>query len=305
MRRFRFNFKFLPLILVLGIGLALGLTRGPTGIAGKAINDMGGTHKKALQDAYSKIVKGDFTEAAKIASAVIRDDPSNPLAYEMLGLADARRGLTDEAAVSLKKAVDLNPQFALAWFNLGVVEETLDEFPSALIDYRKAADLDSSNREFSDNADRLRRMVAGQGQWDQREKDDDDLFLDGMQKVGAGTPEDLEYAESTFRSLAVERPDDVAVRNMLGLTLAREGKTDEAEQILAQVTIDEPGYADAWYNLGMVHESMGRLNDSSDDFRKAIDMTTEPALKKAAAHELAQIRNELVSQPAGPDAQPQ
>jgi Flp pilus assembly protein TadD len=284
---FKISIKLLPLVLVLLVGVALGLTKGPSGIAGRVINDKGGTHKKSLEEAYTILVKGDYTEAAGLASAVIRADPSNALAYHILGLADARRGLTEEAITSFKKSVELDPQFALAWFNLGVVEETQGEFASALTDYRTAADLEPSNRGYVDSADRAGRIVMGESQWDWREKQAGNLLLEGVEAVNKGGADDLAYAESVFRSLADQRPYDVSVRNMLGLTLAREGKVDESEQVFLKVVTDEPGYADAWYNLGMVHRAQGRLEDSIEDFRKAADTSTQKALKVAALREIA------------------
>jgi len=292
-RDFRITLKILPIVLVLLIGVAIGLTKGPSGLAGRVINDMGGEHKKILEDAYSQIVSGDFNRAAATASSVIRVDPGNALAYHLLGLADARRGLTEEAAASFGKAVELDPSFKLAWFNLGVVDESRGEFARALAEYRKTAELEPDNRGYADAADRMQRIVIGEGEWDWREKEAEKEILDGVEALGRGGPDDLAYAESTFRSLVEERPYDVAARNMLGLTLAREGKVDEAEQVFLDVVKAEPGYADAWYNLGMVHQAQGKLDDAMKDFQSAKAAGGQASFQLAVDRQIAIITDAL------------
>lgn len=49
----------------------------------------------------------------------------------------------------------------------------------------------------------------------------------------------------------------------------REGRLDDARQVLERLVADEPGNAGAWYDLGVVHEAQGRLDDARACFGRA------------------------------------
>jgi len=305
---FRATLRAIPLILVLLLGFSLGLTsiRGSAGTGNRLIDRLGGANKAQLDEAYSLILSGDYTGACSLASAVIRVDPESSLAYHIVGLAHAYRGLTEEAAVSFQKATELDPEFAVAWHDLGVVEESRGEFQSALDAYRRAAELEPATATYVDAARRVERIVLGEGGWDWRENEAGRLFLEGVSAVSRGGADDLLYAENVFRSLVRDRPYDVASRNMLGLTLVRQGRLDEAEQVLIQVVELEPGFSDAWYNLGMLHRAQGRLEQALEDFQVAYSSSSLGTFKAISQRQISEIRTILESEAAlAPPAQPE
>jgi Flp pilus assembly protein TadD len=289
---YRALLKFTPLLLVLIIGVSLGLSRGPGGVVDRVISARGGANKEILYDAYQLIVDGDFTAAAVMAADVTRSDPDNALAFHILGLADARRGFTEEAAISFEQATVLDPDFVEAWYDWGFVEENRGEFARALLAYRSASELAPGNSRYSDSVGRMRKALTGEGQWEWRESEAGNMMLEGIDAMTRGNPEDLDYAENIFRALVDARPYDVTAANLLGMTLAKKGNVEEAEKVLQEAVHAEPGFADAWFNLGMVHRAMGRLDDALNEFRTAESATTLDSLKMSAnvqALEIAQI----------------
>ncbi len=295
---FRITLRFIPIVLVLILGFSLGLTstRSTAGTAVKLIDELGGDHKAELEEAYSYVINKDYARGYSIASAVLIDAPENAMAHHIVGLANAHRGLTEEAAVNFQHAVEINPEFTLAWYDLGVVEESRGEFTSALAAYETALELEPDNTNTNSAGRRVMEIVAGEGGWAWREHEVERLFRDGLAAVNLGDPTSLEYAESIFRALVSERPFDVSSRNMLGLTLARQGEYDEAENVLLQVVLEEPGYSDAWYNLGMLHRSQGRLEDALHDFETAFSSSALPGFRDIALREAEEIRNLLESE---------
>lgn len=287
-RDFRFTLKAAPLILVLFIGVAIGLTRAPFG-ASRLISSKGGKYGNSLEQALRMISSGDFTQAAQTASAVIRIDPENVMAHHVLGLADARRGLVEEAVASFEKAVELDPNSAVSWFDLGMVEETRGEFTRAFADFRKASELEPSNKTFSQAVERVDRILTGEGIWASRESEEGNLLLQGLDALSRGDAENLVYAENIFRDIIEKRPYDVTGRNMLGMTLARRGLLEEAEDVLSGVVDSEPGYADAWFNLGMVHAALAQNDDALRDFETALSLADNDSLKAASSREIQSI----------------
>jgi tetratricopeptide (TPR) repeat protein len=76
--------------------------------------------------------------ASKAASL----SPSDSLAHDLLGWARYFSGDLAGARSALERAVYLDPEFARAYYHLGVVYSELDEVESALQAYQRAVDLD-------------------------------------------------------------------------------------------------------------------------------------------------------------------
>lgn len=297
---FKAALRAIPLIIVLILGFSVGLTatRSSAGAAGKLIDRLGGDHKGELEEAYSLVISGDYSEASSIASAVIRADEENALAHHILGLAHARRGLTEEAAFSFERATELHPEFDVAWYDLGVVEESRGQFERALHAYRQAVEIKPGTARYIDAANRMEKVVVGEGGWDWQQAEAERLFLNGIAAVNRGEQTDLEYAEDIFRTLLRDRPYDVASRNMLGLVLVRQGEIDEAERVFLQVVSAEPGFSDAWYNLGMLHRSQGRLEDALENFRTAYSSSSLETFRSITQGQIAEIEEMLASETA-------
>lgn len=295
---FRFTVKMIPLVIVMILGFSLGLSNPMSFASGgrQIIDDRAGDYKSKLRDAYSMIVSRDYTQAAVLAGEVAKIDPENVLAHHILGLAHARRGLTEEASASLNRAVELDPEFTMAWYNLGVVEESRGEFVLAMEAYLAAKELEPDNEIYSKAYDSMNEIVLNGSNWDYRETEFERIFLLAVSAANRGGEEDLGFAENIFRMLLLDRPYDVASMNMLGFTLAREGRHDDAEEVLIRVVEIEPGYPDAWFNLGMLHESMGRFEEALVDFETAHHTSSLGSFRERAMVEADRVRELLISE---------
>ena len=81
-------------------------------------------HSEALQVlGMIAIQTGRYEAALLLIERVLAKDPANPVPYFDLGSVLERLQRNDEAVASYRKAVSLNPKFADAHFNLGVLFE--------------------------------------------------------------------------------------------------------------------------------------------------------------------------------------
>jgi tetratricopeptide (TPR) repeat protein len=292
---FKFTNKLLPIILLIVIGFSLGLSNKKTyADSGQSvIENRGGEYKTQLREAYAFIIAENYTEAADVAGEVAQNDPENSVAYLLLGLAYAHRGLSEEASTSLNQAVEIDPDFALAWFNLGVVEESRGNFEPALAAYNHARELEPDKNSYLDAFSRVNNAIIDGALSESPEARSENAFLTAVTYLNQGSDEDLAFAENIFRSLIDDKPYDVEYKNMLALTLAREGRQDEAETILREVVEAEPGYSDAWYNLGMIRESMGHIEEALHDFEMAYNSSSIDSFReiaKSAIDRLSELR---------------
>ncbi len=81
-------------------------------------------------------------EALALAKNAARLFPDHPMAYNLLGWAEAENGQDEQAEKDLKKAIELDPTLAAAHFNLGKLYERRQSTPSALASFKTAYELD-------------------------------------------------------------------------------------------------------------------------------------------------------------------
>lgn len=75
---------------------------------------------QALTDAVAKVNAGDFAGALALAESVVKADPSNARAWRVVGLAAIRTKQPSRAVDAYKKAIELDPSFVAAQYNLAV-----------------------------------------------------------------------------------------------------------------------------------------------------------------------------------------
>lgn len=69
-----------------------------------------------------------YSEARELLDKAISKDPNNPIYYFSLGILDDNMKNQDAAINAMKKAIELNPKYAVAYFNLGrIIAEKYDK----------------------------------------------------------------------------------------------------------------------------------------------------------------------------------
>ena len=64
--------------------------------------------------------KEHHDRVVKLAREIIAEEPDNPYAHCLVGMVFRIRGFTEEAVVHLQRVVEIDPQDASGWHNLGV-----------------------------------------------------------------------------------------------------------------------------------------------------------------------------------------
>ena len=81
-----------------------------------------------------------------------------------------------------------------------------------------------------------------------------------------------------YRILLEFEPDNLEVRNMLGMALYRQEKLDEAEQEFNYVLTIDPQNFNAIDALGLIKMKQGKLDHAVDLFKKSIYINTDDML---------------------------
>ena len=88
---------------------------------------------------------GNYQDAINLYTTLLALEPINFMAHNNIGVAYYKKGDAAKATESLRKAIEINPNYADAHFNLGVVMQEQGQSTSAQVEFQKACDLGLSD----------------------------------------------------------------------------------------------------------------------------------------------------------------
>jgi tetratricopeptide (TPR) repeat protein len=203
-------------------------------------------------------------------------NPNLAEAYYCLGviLSDQRRYA--EAVADYQKAIDLHPDYPQAYFNLGTALNEQNKHAAAEPAFRKAIELRPN---FPKAYHNLGLALSGQGKHVPAEaafRKAIDLRPDFGSYSNLGLVlRDLgnfAAAEAACRKAVDLGPDSPPAHNNLGLVLFSQGKHALAEAAYRKAIDLQPDYAVAYSNLGAALTGLKKYADAEASLRKAIDL---------------------------------
>ena len=105
---------------------------------------------------------GNFAEAERIFRRAIELDPNYALAYNGLGTALGDQKKLDEAIAAFRKALELDPNYAFAYNNLGVALSKQKKWDEAIAAFQKALEIDPNFVLAQNNLREAQRMRSTQ-----------------------------------------------------------------------------------------------------------------------------------------------
>jgi protein O-GlcNAc transferase len=184
---------------------------------------------------------GNLQEAIACYRRALNLQPEYAEAYYGLGRAQVGLRRLDEAAASLRHALRLKPDYADAHFSLGNVLADKGEQAEAAACYRRTLQWRPNYVQALNNL--------------------------GTTQLNEGKPNDA--AASYQRALQI-KPDYVEALANLGLAWRNLGQMDEATACLRQALRLKPDYAAAHNNLGNVLKEKGELTEALACYRQAV-----------------------------------
>lgn len=87
----------------------------------------------------------------------------------------------------------------------------------------------------------------------------------------------LQEAESIYRQVLREQPDNVDALHLLGVIAHQTGRPDEAAGLMRQAVAVKPDYAEAHYHLGLALAAQGELREAAAAYRRSIELKPDNA----------------------------
>ena len=230
----------------------------------------------------------DRQQAAEQLRAIVRDDPTNPMAWYYLGYLAYEDKKPTDAADCFSKTVMFLPDFEDAYYELALAQISMDKTTDALATLGKAR-LKFKDRfalEFytglaynrqKDYSEALRAFTAAEviaKASDPKHLDQDLYFQLGACSERIG---DYAQAESYFEKCLQAAPDFAEAQNYLGYMWADRGvKLDKARALIEKAVKSEPKNPAYLDSLGWVLFKLKQPQAALEQVRKAVELSAEP-----------------------------
>jgi protein O-GlcNAc transferase len=234
-----------------------------------------------LEKALSLHRAGQLAPAAALYREILRTEPNQPDALNLLGLVEQQSGNHTQAAELFARASTSSPGNPLFLLNRGVSLRALRQHEAAVSELKKALALDPNLAEahhqlgnalkslhhFVEAATSLRRAT-------ELNPNNAAIWLN----LGAALLElsTRDEAIACFRRAIQLEPERPEARNILGSVLLDAGLLSEAKEQLHVALRLRPTYPAAHDNLGRALRAQGRATEAAEEFRTALAAAPQP-----------------------------
>lgn len=228
-----------------------------------------------LERGIERQKQGDPAAAAPFYRAIIARDGQHPVALHLLGLALHQQGQGVEGLAFLERALQVAPDYAAAWVNLGSLYQALGRPEQAEAVYRKALVLQPADPGTWTNLGNALRVLGRRDESVQAHGrairlDPDLAVAHGNLAATLKDQDRLPEAEEAYRRALALGGDDTHLCTGLGDLLRQRGSYDEAREMLGRALALDPGNGEAWNDLGRVAEATADLLRARDCYDRAL-----------------------------------
>ncbi len=172
--------------------------------------------------------------------------PEYARAWDNLAAALGAQDKLDEALIACKRAVELRPDYPEAFFKMGVIYFTRNDFPHAGAEFQRAAQ---------------HPAIAA--------------YCESFQAIICARLEQSEDAEAAVRRAVKADPKcDLLwmAWNEIGLAWYAAGNFQRAATAYGEATVIVPTEPQAWFNLGVSFHKLKDLEAARDSYQHAVDL---------------------------------
>src|SRR5438046_1595750 len=190
----------------------------------------------------SYVMEKNFAAAETALKKAIELDPNLAAAYNLLVAIYVQTNKLPEALKELETVLAKNPQYSPAIITSGIIYERMGDFAKARESYEKVLDLNPN-------------FIPA---------------LNNLAYIYSEKLTNLDRPAEPARKAHDLGPAEPSVQDTFGWVLYRQGKYQEAAELLEQSASKSPGNAEIQFHLGMTNYMMGRLDEARAVLGKAV-----------------------------------
>ena len=239
-----------------------------------------------LENVITEIEDDNMTTALLILEQVIQMHPNSAVAYDLKGMVLAHEEKYEEAIAAISQAVVLQPEFAIAWYNLGHIEQKIGHADQAKVYYDRAISLqnDLTKARF----DRALLLKAN-GQREAAIKEYDEIiemrggdYLEAYLNRGLTRKMTGDFSgalEDLTRVIRLDPTNPEVYKNRANLYLLYGYAVQAVHDYTNAIDLDAE-YAEAYFNRGLAQFLLHDKASGCYDLDKAATLGYERAVEK-------------------------
>jgi len=201
-----------------------------------------------LQSIINLYTEGQLQQALSESSQMLEKFPNSVILYNITGASNAALMQFDAAIDSYKQALKIKPNYAEAYYNMGVALKDKGNPEAAIDSYKQALKIKPDYAAAYNNMGNVLKDKGG-----------------------------LDAAIDSYKQALKIKPDYAAAYNNMGNALKDKGDLEEAIDSYKQALKIKPDYAEAYYNIGNVLKDKGDLDVAIDSYKQSLKIKPDYA----------------------------
>ena len=174
-----------------------------------------------------------------------------------------------------RKALDVNPDYAEAYYNMGNVFQDQCQFDQAIVSYEKALSL---KPDYINAHNNMGTIFKEQGKHDEAISAYNKVlalkpdYAEAYYNIGIALREKgkLDEAVAAFDKALSLKPDYMEAYNNNGIALTDLKRFDEAIAVFNKMLSLQPDFTKAYFNLGRAYKGRENLDEATAAYKKAL-----------------------------------
>ena len=238
----------------------------------------------AIDRLFSLAVKNHKENNIKVAQnlyeKVLNMNPNFANAHNNLGIIYQSLGEKKNAINSFEMSIKINPNHTDSYYNLGSIFKELGEIKKAKKCYEKTIEINPNHIEAHNNLGvTFQTLEDYQNAKKCYEKaiEIDPSFFKAHHNLGITFQalEDYQNAKKCYEKAIEIDPSFFKAHNNLGVIFKELGETGKAKNSFEKTIIINPDYADGYNNLGVVFQESGEIEKAKSCFKKVININPD------------------------------
>jgi protein O-GlcNAc transferase len=235
---------------------------------------------KTIQSALAYFDKGDLTRAKHLVIKALKVQPGNVHLLNFSGVIDFGSGNFDSAIRNFRKAIQYDPQFSDAYFNLGNAFKEKGDDDEAIALYRKFLDLRPDSAGAYNNLGTIyqkRNNLDEAVSLYQKAISIDPDLVDAHYNLGNAFRETAQPGKAVpcYQEAIRLNPNFASAHNNLGSSFYETGRLREAIESFQKAIRIDPGLAGAYSNMGRVFQDIEEYDEAISYYQEAVRLAPD------------------------------
>ena len=259
----------------------------------KARKGLDNVTKQFLNAGNKSYKRGNLSKATSYYEKALEFDPGFYLAYFQLGVLQKKQGQSKSAIESLKKVLEIKPDHDKTWFTLGTAYEADGNNQEAIIHYNKAIEINPGYTKAYGNLGKLYTDIGNYSEAEDKLKtviQIDPDYADGFMRLGILYLEQEKYIEAVENLSISTKIDKKDFNKFFNLASAYNNVKEWDKAVsAAQSCIDlKKRFGGGWLELGVAE--MGKKNKTRAK-RHFEEARKDRGWRKMAERKIDEINN--------------